>query len=172
MRFLFCYGMKRRNSSWLLNQPFSLLEMTGTRKKFTLEEVKKAFEKFKINPTRVDFAICLKDDEQMIGDLAIVDIDKDNYSAAFRIALHHPDFKNKGLGTEGVQLLMQYAFEELKLNRLQLEVFSHNKAAIKSYLKAGFKLEGTLKQALYYHGVYSDMLILAILFEEYKHLYK
>ena len=75
--------------------------------------------------------------------------------------------RGRGIGTAAAKLMMQYAFEELKLNRLQLEVFSHNPRGIKAYEKAGFTIEGALRQSLYINNKYSDEIIMGILREEY-----
>lgn len=71
---------------------------------------------------------------------------------------------------EAVRLAMQFAFERLRLNRLQLEVFSHNISALKAYEKAGFKREGTVREALYMNEKYSDEIIMGILKREYEEL--
>lgn len=55
----------------------------------------------------------------------------------------------KGFGSEMIKLVIQYVFEELKLNRLQLEVFSHNPRGIRGYEKCGFVKEGILREALF-----------------------
>ncbi|MFD2630412.1 GNAT family N-acetyltransferase [Oceanobacillus kapialis] len=143
------------------------LYMTGTRKVFTKEEVQNAYERFNKDSTRHDFAICLVENDQMIGDLAINDIDWDNRKAMFRIALHNKDNYGKGYGTEAVKLAQKFTFEELKLNRLELQVYSHNPRGIRSYEKAGFKREGVLRQSLFMNGRYSDEIIMSILYEEY-----
>ena len=74
---------------------------------------------------------------------------------------------SKGYGTEATKLAQKFAFEVLKLNRLELEVFSHNIRGIKAYGKAGFKIEGILRQAHHINQTYSDEIIMGILKEEY-----
>lgn len=143
------------------------LYMTGTRKVFTMEEVRKAYERFNKDSTRHDFVICLVENDQMIGDLAINDIDQDNSKAMFRIALHSKNNYGKGYGTEAVLLAQKFTFEELRLNRLELQVYSHNPRGIRSYEKAGFKREGVLRQSLYMRNQYSDEIIMSILYEDY-----
>lgn len=137
--------------------------MTGTRRVFTMDELYDHYERITNDGTRYDFAICLQDGDETIGDLSILDIDRVNRKAGFRIALHGRDHFNKGYGTEAVKLAQQFAFEKLQLNRLQLEVFSHNIRGVKAYEKAGFKKEGTLREALYMNGRYSDEIIMGIL---------
>lgn len=143
------------------------LFMTGTQKSFTLDEIIKSYKQFSEDPTRYDFAICLLDNNEVIGDLAILDVDKVNRKAGFRISLHNKNIINKGYGTEATKLAQKFTFEELKLNRLELEVFSHNIRGIKAYKKAGFKNEGVLRESLYMNDTYSDEVLMGILQEEY-----
>lgn len=148
-------------------QDEEFLYMTGTSKSFTLDEIIESYQQFSSDPTRYDFAICLMENGEIIGDLAILEIDYDNKKAGFRISLHSRKDVNKGYGTEATQLAQTFTFEELKLNRLQLEVFSHNVRGIKSYEKAGFKKEGILRQSFYYNDTFSDEVIMAMLREDY-----
>ncbi|MBU9711890.1 GNAT family N-acetyltransferase [Evansella tamaricis] len=148
-------------------QDEEFLYMTGTRKSFTLDEIIKSYNQFNEDPTRYDFAICLLDNNEVIGDLAILDVDKVNRKAGFRISLHNKNILNKGYGTEATKLAQKFTFEELKLNRLELEVFSHNIRGIKAYEKAGFKKEGVLRQSLYMNDTYSDEILMGMLQEEY-----
>ncbi|MFS0657132.1 GNAT family N-acetyltransferase [Bacillus sp. 179-C3.3 HS] len=147
-------------------------EMTGTRQTFTLEDIESAYTHFLKDESRRDFAICLLETNEMIGDAAIVDIDPLNRSAGFRIALYGPEHFHQGYGTEAVRLIQAFAFESLELNRLELEVFSHNPRAIRSYEKAGFQYEGRRRQALYFNGTYSDEIMMGILREDYEQLKK
>ena len=140
--------------------------MTGTRAPFTEEEVRAAYKRFMEDPDRVDFAICTADG-MVIGDAAVQEIDRENRKAVFRIALHSNEHFGKGYGTEAVMLVQQYTFEQLKLNRLELQVFSHNPRGIRAYEKAGFKKEGILRQALYFNGTFSDEIIMSMLYEDY-----
>ena len=141
--------------------------MTGTTNIFTIEDIKNHYERVSKDDSRYDFAICLKESNLVIGDLTISDIDERDNKAGFRIALHNIDSLGKGYGTEAVKLAIYFAFEKLKLNRLQLEVFSHNPRGVKAYEKAGFTIEGILRQAIYINNQYSDEIIMSILREEY-----
>lgn len=144
-----------------------IMYMTGTRNLLTKEQIKEAIQRFREDTSRYDFAICLIDNDQVIGDLAIMEVDLDNKKAMFRIALHSIEHCGRGYGTEAVQLAQKFTFEELDLNRLELQVYSHNSRAIKSYEKVGFNKEGVLRQALFMNDTYSDEIIMSILRDEY-----
>lgn len=66
----------------------------------------------------------------------------------------------------------RFAFEQLYLHRLELDVFSFNPRAEKAYLKAGFKREGVLRDAVKDGDKYADDILMAILEEEWKELQK
>ncbi|MFJ8461838.1 GNAT family N-acetyltransferase [Lysinibacillus xylanilyticus] len=149
-----------------------IMYMTGTRNIFTKDQIREALNRFSEDSTRHDFAICLVENSQIIGDLAIMEIDLDNKKAMFRIALHSIENCGKGYGAEAVQLTQKFTFEELQLNRLELQVYSHNIRGMKSYEKVGFKKEGILRQSLYMNDKYSDEIIMSILRDEYMELKK
>lgn len=142
--------------------------LTGTAKPFTLLQVEEHIVKISNDDSRCDLAICLNDTDQMIGELSIMDIDEMNQSAGFRIAMINIQQTGKGYGTEAIDLVLNFVFEELCLNRLQLEVYSYNLRGIKAYEKAGFVKEGALREALFINGNYSDEIIMSILRSEYK----
>ncbi|MBK5482050.1 GNAT family N-acetyltransferase [Peribacillus sp. TH16] len=148
-------------------QDEEILYMTGTKKRLTKEEIGIDLKQFSKDSTRNDFAICLIDTNKIIGDLSITEIDLENNKAMFRIAIHNKEYFGKGYGTEATSLAQKFTFEQLKLNRLELQVFSHNMRGMKSYEKSGFKREGILRQSLFVKDQYSDEIIMSMLYEEY-----
>ena len=142
--------------------------MTGTKSSFTLEQIQQHIGNCEKDATRYDFAICLISNNNLIGELSISEIDTDNSKAGFRISMFGTKLTGKGFGTEATKLVLKFVFEELNLNRLQLEVFSHNKRGIRAYEKSGFKKEGVLRDSLYYNGQFSDEIIMSILKREYE----
>jgi len=121
--------------------------MTGTNSIFSLEQIKSHIENIKHDSSRYDFAICLKNTDEMIGELSIFDIDEENKKAGFRISMASISLTGKGYGTEAIKIILSFVFEQLQLNRLQLEVFSHNLRGIRAYEKVGFIKEGVLRQS-------------------------
>ena len=60
-----------------------------------------------------------------------------------------------------------HAFEELNLHRVSLRVYTFNERAMKSYAKLGFVEEGRLRQAMFRHGAWHDVVLMAILADEW-----
>jgi RimJ/RimL family protein N-acetyltransferase len=67
-----------------------------------------------------------------------------------------------------MQVVLRYAFKELNLYRLNLDVFAYNPRAIRSYEKAGFKIEGREPKAVLRDGQRYDMVLMGILREEWE----
>lgn len=87
--------------------------------------------------------------------------------AEFGISIGDKSFWNQGYGTETVELLLKTGFETLNLNRIYLHVNAENLRAIRAYEKCGFVHEGRLRQAVYQHGHYQDLLVMSVLRAEW-----
>lgn len=65
--------------------------------------------------------------------------------------LVHKEFQNKGIGSESLTLLIQYAFNYLKLHQLFANISADNSASLKLFEKQGFVITGTKKDWNLYH---------------------
>jgi len=63
---------------------------------------------------------------------------------------------------------MAFAFDQMNINKLRLNVYSFNERAIKSYEKCGFIREGVLRQEIFRDGKYYDTIVMGILRAEYQ----
>ena len=120
----------------------------------------------KVKPQQV-FAIDTKDGVH-IGACAIRIGNKHHRSGGFGISIGDKKYWGKGLGTEAMQLLIAYGFENLKLHRIELDVYDYNKRAIALYKKLGFKKEGILREHNFYNGKFHNAIHMAILDREMK----
>ena len=75
--------------------------------------------------------------------------------------------QGKGAGTFAVKEILNHAFNNLNLHRVELTVLKNNERAMKLYEKSGFKREGTLRQVYYKNGSFVDAYIYSILKDEY-----
>ncbi|MCC3373088.1 GNAT family N-acetyltransferase [Cohnella sp. REN36] len=114
------------------------------------------------------FVIAEAATELYLGQIGLDAIDWKNRVGRIGIVIGSPDNCGRGFGTEAMRLLAAYSFLELNLNRLELEVYDFNERAIRSYLKCGFREEGRLRQKLYRHGRYADVLQMGLLKEEWE----
>lgn len=74
----------------------------------------------------------------------------------------------KGYGREAMGLLLNFAFWELNLHRVQLTVFSYNQRAIALYEGLGFTREGIYREFLQRDGHRFDMILYGLLRSEWE----
>lgn len=78
-----------------------------------------------------------------------------------------PRCQGQGVGTYAVGTMLQHAFLDLGLRRIELSVLADNARARALYEKAGFTEEGVKKSARYKNGLYHDLCIMALLKEDW-----
>lgn len=116
---------------------------------------------------RLDLAICDKATGELVGEAVFNEYDESTGNVNFRILIGAAG-QGKGIGSEAVGLFLRYGFEELKLHKVELSVFSFNPRAERVYRKNGFRLEGIKREDFRYEGEYVDTLLFAILRSEYE----
>ncbi len=140
--------------------------MTNTAQAFTRDVIEKHIKRISKDDERYDFAIIHNESKEMIGECSVLEIDEDNDSERFRIAMSTIEHTGKRYGSEAMNLIIDFVFDELKLNRLHFEVFNFNKRGIKAYKKVGFIEEGRLRQAIKVNGEDHDETIMSIIKED------
>lgn len=141
--------------------------LTGTQTVFSRKGVQRWFENVSVDNSRIDLMICLQETNQPIGEIAMMEIDHQNQNSIVRISIFEKGDWGNGYGTEAMSVMLDYGFEILNLHRIELEVFSFNKRAKKSYEKLGFKQEGVIRDKLFYDGEFHDSIIMGVLKEEF-----
>ena len=76
-------------------------------------------------------------------------------------------YVNEGYGTETIQLLLKFAFDELRLHRVMLRLDLENERALHVYEKCGFKECGLEHETSWIEGKWHDTLTMEILDREY-----
>ncbi len=120
-------------------------------------------------PNEKPFAIEVRagDGWRLIGNCTFFDIDAVTHAGEIGIMIGDKSLWNQGLGTETMGLLLRHGFETLNLNRISLRVFADNPRAIRTYQKAGFVHEGTLREAVFKRGKFGDIHIMSVLRREW-----
>lgn len=99
---------------------------------------------------------------KLIGTCQLCNINMIDRNAELRIRIGDKKERGKSYGTQASGLLLDFGFNDLNLLKIYLHVFSGNERAISSYLKSGFRIEGTLKKHAYVNGVYTDVKVMSI----------
>jgi RimJ/RimL family protein N-acetyltransferase len=113
------------------------------------------------------FVICLLDDDRAVGRTDVFEIDRQNGSCAFGLTIGDPELWGQGLGTDAVNAIIDFAFGQLRMERVWLDTDEHNTRAQAAYRKAGFSQEGRLRRAFYQDGRWIDDIRMAILRDEW-----
>jgi RimJ/RimL family protein N-acetyltransferase len=113
------------------------------------------------------FEIRTLEEDRLIGLANLFGLSWSHGDTWLGIGLGERAYWGKGYGTDAVRVLLRYAFTELNLRRVTLGVFAYNPRAIKSYEKAGFTVEGRLRQYIAREGQRHDMIIMGVLREEW-----
>jgi RimJ/RimL family protein N-acetyltransferase len=137
----------------VLNAPFQPI---------TWDEHRRWFERIRTAPDVEIFGIRRRVDDDLVGSCQLNQIDAGRRRCSLQIRIGKRDAWGKGYGTEAVRLLVEHAFEELELQRVELEVFAHNERAIRTYRKVGFREQGVRKAAAIIDGEPVDAIVMAI----------
>lgn len=120
------------------------------------------------NPSRKDFIVCEKNTDLPIGYGGLIGIDYKNRKAESYMGIGDLDFQGKGLGVEIREALLDYAFDELNLNKVYSYVWEENTPMLELNKKVGFQIEGLLREDILSHGELRSRYIMGILKEEYQ----
>ena len=116
---------------------------------------------------RLDLAIVDRATGDCVGEVVLNEWEETDASVNFRILIG-PRGRDRGLGTEATRLVLGYAFEELDLHRVSLEVFAFNPRGRRAYEKVGFVVEGVRRDALRFDGEWVDSVLMAVLEDEWR----
>ena len=116
-------------------------------------------------------AIVRKGDASMVGVVYLLNIDAVNRSAELGIMIGAQADRGRGAGRYGVESMLRHAFLDLNLQRVELSVLDDNARACALYERVGFKREGVRRKARYKNGAFCDLIIMAILRDEWSKSY-
>jgi RimJ/RimL family protein N-acetyltransferase len=117
--------------------------------------------------TNYNFAMVLRSENALIGMIGLT-IEAAHHRAEMGYWVGVP-YWNNGYATEAARRMVQFGFEELKLNRIMAACFTWNTGSARVMQKAGMTYEGTLRQHLERFGTMQDIALYGILREEYAH---
>jgi RimJ/RimL family protein N-acetyltransferase len=111
--------------------------------------------------TERHFAIERRDDRSHIGNASLHDIDWVSHTSWFGLFIGEPTAWNRGFGGDAIEALVRFAFEEMNLGKLRINVFDYNDRAKHVLHGHGFVEEGKLMRDFYREGTYHDIVILS-----------
>lgn len=116
-------------------------------------------------------AIVEESNDNILGLVSLVSIDYMNQFAEFHIMIGNKANQGRGIGTFAIHAILQHAFNNMNLQRIELSVLEDNERARHLYEKVGFVQEGIKRKARYKNGRFVNMIIYSVLREEYNSIY-
>ena len=107
-------------------------------------------------------------DGMFAGACSLQQIDMRNRHAELGVWMASRDQRGQGFGTEAVRLLLNYAFEVMRLDKVYLGAYDFNEGGLRAYERVGFRYEGRLLNMLHYEGRYWDEWPMRILRSEWE----
>lgn len=160
-------SMKAMYAKALMHTSYETRKFTTTSMVFTQSGIEDFVERISKDSSRIDFVIFSKDKNEMVGDLSINDINPQNRTGSFRIAIDQSSNYQKGFGYEAMLLALNHAFGMMNLQRIELEVLVDNNRAIHVYEKIGFVQEGIKRKCVFFDHTYHDMIFMGLLKEDF-----
>jgi RimJ/RimL family protein N-acetyltransferase len=119
------------------------------------------------DPNWIEFHVRTISDDKLIGFVALHTIEWNNATAMLSVGIGEPDYRDRGYGSEALRLVLRYAFEELNLFRVGLDVIAANDRAVHVYEKLGFQHEGIMRRAVHREDRRYDVFHMGILRDEW-----
>jgi RimJ/RimL family protein N-acetyltransferase len=162
-------GELEQLARWYRDPEYTVLQSRSyqiTSHAETLEQMKKWFVNVD-NSGSGNFAVEELETHTLVGSVNIWGGALPQRAATLAIQIGS-EFVGRGFGTDALQVAIGFAFRELGLNRLQLDVAANNSRGIRAYEKVGFVVEGRRRQATFHDGRFHDELIMGILFDDWR----
>jgi RimJ/RimL family protein N-acetyltransferase len=154
-------------SQWSADSEYSRLLDWDPARRFSVKNAQKWIEKHYENEANYAFTIRTLDNDRVIGGIGLDGIRWTHRDCFVGIGLGDREFWGKGYGTDAMRIILRYAFTELNLQRVSLDVFEYNQRGVRSYEKAGFVFEGRKRGLILREGRRWDVIYMGILREDW-----
>lgn len=141
------------------NDP-ELMRLLNRDRPVSSSEHQQWFASLKERKDCIYFAIETNAQSVHVGNIWLWDIDPRHRRAELRIVIGNDAYTGQGAGTEAINRLCSYAFEEMNLHKIYAYVLALNPRARRAFEKAGFVLEGTLREDRWTGDGYTDVYLL------------
>ena len=113
-----------------------------------------------------NWAIVLKDKNELIGNISIVDLNEKLRSVHFGFCIGKK-WWNKGIASEALSFLIDFFFKDIKINRVESRHDPRNSGSGKVMKKCGMLYEGTIRQGDWNNKGICDYTIYGITLDDY-----
>jgi len=159
---------KLENYSRWINDQETTLFMGSGKFPLSIDALKDYINGFKNSRDGMLLGIFLKENLNHIGNVTLQDIEHTDRRAEIGIFIGEKEARGKGYATEVIKILAGHAFKKLNLNKLTSGIIEGNDSSKKVFMKAGFSVEGILREHFYLDGKYLDCIRMGLFKSEYE----
>lgn len=109
----------------------------------------------------IGYSFAIEYKGEVVGSIGLIILDKQNKQGKIGYWLGK-SYWGKGIMTEALELVIHYAFDKLKLHRINAQCFEENVGSLKVLQKAGFKKEGVRREASYRYGKWQNIVLFGL----------
>lgn len=128
------------------------------------------YDKLLNDDTQIRLIIECLETKEIIGTIYLSSIDWKNRCAFFGIKTISGSTRGKGYGVDAIMTLMQFAYEELQLHRLESFIINYNTISLNILNKFGLEPEGIKRECFFSKGKYYDKVCVSVLDREFYEL--
>lgn len=150
-----------RNYHWA-NDP-ELIHLSGMNPyPKSMADLERWYENVCVNPNLKMFAIKTLDGEY-IGNIELSDIDWRVGRGEIGLMIGETQYRGQGFGGEAIRLMVGFAFDQMRMHRVEARVLAHNARAQRTFERCGFSREGVARESFYMDGRWQDVVTYAVL---------
>lgn len=153
----FVYSIENNESVW---------EVSNTQTPYSRFLIKQYLENAHqdiYEAKQLRLAICLKDSKAAIGLIDLFDFDPKNSRAGVGLVIAAHANRNKGIGSEALELVINYSFQQLQIHQLYANIGSDNEISLQLFTKFGFQKIGIKKDWIKVNNHYKDELLFQLI---------
>lgn len=146
----FAYEMENDESVWEAshtNTPFS---------RFVIKKYLENADQDIYTTKQLRLVICSTETKKSLGFIDIFEFDPYSHRAGIGIIIKDSGNRNKGIGSDALELVIKYSFHHLNLHQLYVNISTDNEASLSLFTKYGFVLIGTKKDWNLVNGKWKD----------------
>jgi RimJ/RimL family protein N-acetyltransferase len=149
--------------TWLQDPEVIKYSLSAFQQLKTPQQIDHWFAATLAQANSLNLGIYLTETNALIGYAGLSGISTTNHAGEYFIFIGEKAQWGKGVGTAVTKQILQMAFTAHHLNRVMLTVSEGNTGGLRAYTKAGFVVEGRLREAACRQGVFHDKIVMSVL---------
>jgi RimJ/RimL family protein N-acetyltransferase len=154
--------------TWLRDPDVTAYSLSVFQGLKSTEQIDQWFATTLAQANTLNLGIYWQETNALIGYAGLTGISPTNHAGEYFIFIGEKTLWGKGIGTAVTKQILHLGFTRHQLNRIMLTVSEWNTGGVKAYTKAGFVVEGRLRQAACRQGVFHDKLVMSVLKAEWQ----